>query len=163
MMNPSNGKTARNQVLPGPIREQRDCAMNAGFDEILLSPGRLAGLVDSKDIDMNHLNIYHNHQEGPDEDYNKGKIQRVLPALEESNNDSDLEVEEEQEEKGKLPPVKLQKVLSEDLSWLDTIIYPTTTTPTTTVKQQDHPDHSVRCDKESMYRNDGFLFQFEFS
>ena len=169
MMDPTNGKTARNHVLPGPMREQRGGEENAGFDEILLSPDRLARLVDNNDIDMNHLNIYHqhHHQGGPtehihyissDEDHNKGKIQRVLPALEDenilkSNNNSDLEVEEEQKQR-ELPPVKLQKVRSEDLSWLDTIIYNNTTTTTTTttttpptVKQQR--GDSVRSDKKS--------------
>ena len=153
-MDPSKGKTARTHVLPGSMREQSGGEENAGFDEILLSPDRLAGLVDTNARDVNNLKISHRHQReatdynGSDEAHHQGKIQRVLPAMEDENilkssNDS-LEVEEEQKQKGKLPPVRLQRVRSEDLSWLDTIIY-TTTTPT--VKQQR--GDSVRSDEES--------------
>ena len=162
-MDPSKGKTARTHVLPGSMREQRGGEENAGFDEILLSPDRLARLVDTNARDMNNLKISHRHQgvpidhNGSDEAHHQGKIQRVLPAMEDENilkssNDSDLEVEEEQKQKGKLPPVRLQRVRSEDLSWLDTIIYNNTTTTATTtptVKQQ-RGNQYVRSDKDSM-------------
>ena len=147
MMEPANRKTVRNHVLPGPIREKRCCEENAGFDEILLSPDRLGtgGLVDNNDVDMSHLTIYQQADQ-TEEDNNQGKIQRVLPVRDDenilkSNNDSDLGTEDEQKQEGKLSAVKLQKVLSEDLSWLDTIIYTTTNTPT--VKRGDHSVRSV--------------------
>ena len=145
MMEPTNGKTARNHVLPGAMREQRGCGGYVGFDEILLSPDRLSRVLYNNDIVVNHLNTYQQGTEHrtSDEDSKRGKILRVLPAadqeniLKSNNNDSDQEAGEEQ------PPVKLEKVTSEDLSWLDTIRY--NTTPT--VKQQR--GDSVRSDKES--------------
>ena len=138
MMQPTNWKTARDHVLPGAMRERRGCGGIVGFDEILLSPDRLSRVLSNNNIVVSHLNIY---QQGTqhrtsDEDC---RILRVLPAadleniLKSNNSDSDLEAGEEQ------PPVKLQKVRSED-----TIIF--NTTPT--VKQQ-RGDHSVRSDKES--------------
>ena len=142
-MKPTNRKTARNHVLPLPMRDREGCEENVGFDEILLSPNRLSRLLYNNDLVLPHLNI---GQQGElTEGNNLGKIQRVSPALDQenilrSNNDSDIEVGEEQDQGRKLPPpVKLQKVRSED-----TIIY--NTTPT--VKQQ-RGDHSVRSDKES--------------
>ena len=149
-MKPTNRKTARNHVLPLPMREQGSCEENVVFDEILLSPNRLSRLLYNNDLVLPHLNI---GQQGEltEEENNLGKIQRVSPALDQenilrSNNESDIEVGEEQDQGRKLPPpVKLQKVRSEDLSWLDTIIYDTTPT----VKQQ-RGNQYVRSDKDSM-------------
>ena len=155
-MEPTNGKTARKHVLPGAMREQRGCGGYVGFDEILLSPDRLSRVLYNNDIVVNHLNTYQQETQNrtSDEDSKRGKMLRVLPAadleniLKSNNSDSDREAGEEQ------PPVKLvQKVTSEDLSWLDTIIdtaASTATTPSTqtTVKQQ-RGDHSVRSDKKS--------------
>ena len=136
MMKPTNGKTARNHVLPEPRREQRGSEDNAGFDEILLSPHRLTEP---------------SHQGGLNspEDKQRRKIQRVRPARDEenslkSNSDCGLEGGDEQNQLGKLPPVKLQRVLSEDLSWLDTIIH------STSVKQQQG-DNSVRSKSEIQF------------
>ena len=152
-MKPTNSKTARNHVLPLPMREQGSCEENVGFDEILLSPNRLSRLLYNNDLVLPHLNI---GQQGEltEEENNLGKIKRVSPALDQENilrSNSDLEVGEEQDEGRKLPPAKLQKVRSEDLSWLDTIIYDTapTTTTTPTVKQQ-RGNQYVRSDKDSM-------------
>ena len=51
------------------------------------------------------------------------KIQKVLPAIEQADIDEEKsELNEVATKKNKLPPVTLQKVQSEDLSWLDTII-----------------------------------------
>ena len=155
-MKPTNRKTARNHVLPLPMRDREGCEENVGFDEILLSPNRLSQLLYNNDLVLPHLNI--GQQGGLTEGGNNlGKIQRVSPALDQenilrSNNDSDIEVGEEQDQGRKLPPpVKLQKVRSEDLRWLDTIIYDTapTTTATLTVKQQ-RGNQYVRSDKDSM-------------
>ena len=87
MMEPTNGKTARNHVLPGAMREQRGCGGYVGFDEILLSPDRLSRVLYNNDIVVNHLNTY---QQGTqhrtsDADSNRGKILRVLPAADQKN------------------------------------------------------------------------------
>ena len=141
MMKPTNGKTARNHVLPEPRREKRGSEDNAGFDEILLSPHRLTELSHRGALSTEHLNS--------PEDKQRRKIQRVRPARDEenslkSNSDCGLEGGDEQNQLGKLPPVKLQRVLSEDLSWLDTIIH---STNTASVKQQQG-DNSVRSDSK---------------
>ena len=138
MMKPTNGKTARNHVLPEPRREKRGSEDNAGFDEILLSPHRLTELSHQGALSTKHLNS--------PEDKQRRKIQRVLPMPVQSNSDCGVEGGNEQDTLGKLTPVKLGRVLSEDLSWLDTIIH---STNTASVKQQ-HGDNSFRSDSKSI-------------
>ena len=125
---------------------------NNGFDqqthdEILLDPDKLAKLLYNeddnhfkedtklvrdnvdvpKDNDLRTDGMYTSIRDS--DDYESltsdltNKIQKVLPAIEQAVIDEEkAELNEVATNKNKLPPVTLQKVQSEDLSWLDTII-----------------------------------------
>ena len=110
--------------------------LNLGCEELLLDPDQLSRLLYEDD----RVRQSQSRDVGDSENKDERVIQvrSVLPApniedidnnstndvTNENVNDNDVtnERSEEKETEAKLPPVRLHKVQSEDLTWLDTII-----------------------------------------
>ena len=120
-------------------------ALNLGCDEILLDPDKLSRLLYEDEQEEKHHSresqdkgdMYRHtrdtdHSESTFSDLNNDEsviqVRNVLPAPGSEDKfvakAQRIDEEEKGEEKigAKLPPVRLHKVQSEDLAWLDTII-----------------------------------------
>ena len=130
-------------------RNPEQGALNLGCDELLLDPDKLSRLLyeddqgerhygrEEEDRDMYRHIRDSDRTESTFSDLNNDDervihVRKVLPApnSEDNNVTTSKERFEEEEKEGyretetgaRLPPVRLHKVQSEDLTWLDTII-----------------------------------------
>ena len=117
-------------------------ALNLGCEELLLDPDQLSRLLYEDDRDRQRPSRQReveasDYSEQNNKDERVIQVRSVLPApsTEDNTNDNDNEIDNdddndnhvtterpEEEIEAKLPPVRLHKVQSEDLTWLDTII-----------------------------------------
>ena len=127
-------------------RNPEQGALNLGCDELLLDPDKLSRLLyedeqgerhrgrEEEDRDMyRHIRdsdrTESNFSDLNNEDERVIHVRKVLPAPNSEGNNviaaerlEEEKVDRETETGARLPPVRLHKVQSEDLTWLDTII-----------------------------------------
>ena len=117
--------------------------LNLGCDELLLDPDKLSRLLyeddqgerhygrEEEDRDMYRHIRDSDRTESTFSDLNNEEervihVRKVLPAPNSEDNNvataEEEDVDRETDTGGRLPPVRLHKVQSEDLTWLDTII-----------------------------------------
>ena len=124
-------------------RNPEQGALNLGCDELLLDPDKLSRLLyeddqgerhhwrEEEDRDMYRHIRDSDRTESTFSDLNNEEervihVRKVLPAPNSEDNNvataEEEDVDRETDTGARLPPVRLHKVQSEDLTWLDTII-----------------------------------------